>query len=103
MLKNNIKKKHGLRSRKVRHWPQPWLTITFNINNRGLGDAAPQVGQWHAGQLGGGAHAEEVLEDQAGAHQGHGQEGGRVRGGLGRRPGRQAGGERLPLLVWELG
>lgn len=35
----------------------------------------------------------EVLENQADAHQGHREEGGRACGGVGRRSGRQAGGE----------
>lgn len=70
----------------------------------------PQVCGWHAerrpssawrGQLGDGSHAEEVLEDQAGPHQSHGQEGGRVRGGLGCWPGCKAGGRRGEIVVYQ--
>jgi len=45
------------------------------------------------GLLGGQQVPAPLLEDQADAHQGHREEGGRARGGVGRRPGRQAGGE----------
>lgn len=46
------------------------------------GHAERQPGPAWRGQLSDGPDAEEVLEDQAGLHQSHRQEGGRVRGGL---------------------
>lgn len=58
------------------------------------GHAEWQPGRAWRGQLSHGSDAEEILEDQTGPHQSHGQEGGWVCGGLWCWPGRQARGGR---------
>lgn len=100
------------------------LSIKHTSSTCGYGNLAlPTVGQqfWggHAewqpgpawrGQLSHGSDAEEILEDQTGPHQSHGQEGGWVCGGLWCWPGREARGGRryacqlchLSVLSWDI-
>lgn len=89
-------------------------TSGCGYNNLALPTVGQQVCGGHAewqpgpawwGQLGDGSDAEEILEDQAGPHQSHGQEGRWVCGGLWCWPGRKAGGGRRgarPLFVTPL-